>query len=218
MAVKARARHNTTLPIDPIARRMAFPLRPWMGIPLALVLLALLATRWLPRYSAPTGPIASFFTPEVRHWTNDIVRWANKHGVDANLLATVMQIESCGHPTISSYAGAQGLFQVMPFHFTSDENQLDPDTNARRGAGVLQQCSVFARGDVGLTMACYNGGPSVTQKPYARWNDQTQRYLVWGIGIYADAVTNQPRSSMLDAWLNAGGRRLCALASTSLGL
>jgi soluble lytic murein transglycosylase-like protein len=178
-----------------------------------------LAGRALPRLlPQPTGPIAPLFTAEVRYWAGDIQRWSTEYSVEPALLATVMQIESCGHPTVSSYAGAQGLFQVMPFHFATGENQLDPDTNARHSADVLQQCSVFAKGDVGLTLACYNGGPRVTQIPYDQWRDQTQRYVVWGMGIYADAITNQSRSAMLDAWLNAGGARLCAQASTALGL
>ncbi|HEX2908656.1 MAG TPA: transglycosylase SLT domain-containing protein, partial [Phototrophicaceae bacterium] len=95
------------------------------------------------------GPnnLAPLFTNEIDHWAGDIERWANENQVDPNLLATVMQIESCGHPTISSSAGAQGLFQVMPFHFTAGENQLDPNTNAKRGAAFLKYCTDYANGD-----------------------------------------------------------------------
>ena len=101
-----------------------------------------------------TIPIAPLFTPEVKFWASDISRWAHEDDLDPNLLATVMQIESCGHPTISSYAGAQGLFQVMPFHFDANENQLDPDTNAKRGADYLNICTGMANGDPGLSLAC----------------------------------------------------------------
>lgn len=166
------------------------------------------------------GPsnIAPLFTPEVRHWAGDIGRWAHDNELDPNLLATVMQIESCGHPDVSSYAGAQGLFQVMPFHFDAGENQLDPNTNAKRGASFLKVCTGYANGDSGLAMACYNGGPSVTMKPYAQWPDQTQRYYMWGTGIYADAQNNSSHSETLDRWLAAGGSGLCQMAASTLGM
>ncbi len=167
---------------------------------------------------AGPSPIAPLFTPEVRHWSGEIGRWAREHDLDPNLLATVMQIESCGHPTVSSYAGAQGLFQVMPFHFNADENQLDPDTNARRGADYLKICVTGANGDPGLAMACYNGGQSILSKPYTMWQDQTQRYYHWGTGIYNDALNNQSHSDTLDQWLAAGGSSLCNRAESVLGL
>ncbi len=162
--------------------------------------------------------IAPLFTAEVAYWADDIARWADQYQLDPNLLATVMQIESCGHPTVGSYAGAQGLFQVMPFHFTSTENQLDPDTNAMRGANFLNQCLGYADGDVGLAMACYNGGPSVVSRAFANWPEQTQRYYQWGTGIYVDAAQNMPYSETLTRWLDAGGSQLCQQAASTLGI
>lgn len=162
--------------------------------------------------------IAPLFTAPVTYWAHDIERWAAAYDLDPNLLATVMQIESCGHPSVSSYAGAQGLFQVMPFHFESGENQIDPDTNAKRGASFLHSCLGWANGDTGLAMACYNGGPSVLGKHYSHWNSQTQRYYYWGKGIYADALHNRSHSPVLQEWLAAGGKHLCDKAHGTLGL
>ena len=87
-----------------------------------------------------TGIIAPTFTPEVQRWSGKIDEWSDEYGLEPNLMATVMQIASCGHPTVRSPSGAQGLFQVMPFHFASDETMTDPNTNAMRGAGVMQEC------------------------------------------------------------------------------
>ncbi len=165
-----------------------------------------------------SGSIAPLFTASVAHWSGDIERWAQDHDLDPNLLATVMQIESCGHPTISSVAGAQGLFQVMPFHFASNENQTDPETNALRGAAFLNDCLGWANGDPGRAMACYNGGPSVLQKPFNQWAAETQRYFNWGTGIYADAQANRSSSTTLDQWLVAGGSGLCARAADAVGI
>ncbi len=166
----------------------------------------------------PHAALATLFTPEVERWADDISRWSYDYDLDPNLLATVMQIESCGHPTVTSSSGAQGLFQVMPFHFDLGEDQLDPDTNAKRGADFLQQCLAWADGDIGRALACYNGGPSVLTMDAANWSDQTRRYFVWGTGIYQDAVNHRASSDTLTRWLEAGGRYLCAQASATLGI
>jgi hypothetical protein len=165
----------------------------------------------------PVTVIAPLFTPEVAHWEAEISRWSETYDLDPNLLATVMQIESCGHPTVNSHAGAQGLFQVMPFHFDIDEDMLDPDTNAMRGAGVLNDCLRRSGGDPGLAMACYNGGPRVLSQPMSAWLDEPRRYYYWGTGIYADALQGAGSSDRLTEWLDAGGARLCDLASAELG-
>jgi soluble lytic murein transglycosylase-like protein len=133
-------------------------------------------------------------------------------------MATVMQIESCGHPTINSSAGAQGLFQVMPFHFTQGEDMLEPETNARRGLTYLKYCVDSNHGDIGQTLGCYNGGPSVNQIPFNQWRSETQRYYYWGTGIYEAATSHAESSARLDEWLQAGGGKLCAMASHALGM
>lgn len=170
------------------------------------------------RLTQNDGVIAPFFTGQVQYWEADIARWAATYDIDPNLIATIMQIESCGHPTVASGAGAQGLFQVMPFHFASGENMLDPDTNAYRSANFIRECSNYADGDVGLILACYNGGPSVVNRAYSAWAHETQRYYVWGTSIYRDAITFSEESPNLDNWLNAGGVNLCNRASVALGL
>ena len=160
--------------------------------------------------------LAPFFAPAVHHWSDDITAWAAQYEVDPHLLATVMQIESCGHPTVISNAGARGLFQVMPFHFEAGENMLDPATNAKRGAGFLNYCAGASDGVAGLTLACYNGGPSVLNLTRDRWSQETQTYYRWGVGIYSDAIAGASRSETLDQWLAAGGDRLCASALREL--
>jgi len=164
---------------------------------------------------AEDSSIAPLFTEEVVYWEDSLQRWAKEYDLDPNLLATVMQIESCGHPTVASSAGAQGLFQVMPLHFATGEDQLDPDTNARRGIGVLVDCLGWAEGNIGLATACYNGGPSVLVNPIETWTDESQRYYRWATGIYADAQADRAASDTLTAWLEAGGIYLCDQAAAA---
>jgi hypothetical protein len=164
------------------------------------------------------GGIAPLFTPEVQHWAANIVRWADQHGLDPNLVATVMQIESCGHPEIRSHAGATGLFQVMPFHFEAGENMSHPDTNARRGMDYLSLSLERSGGDARLALAGYNGGIGVIGRAESRWHNETVRYAYWGSGIYADASQNLGQSARLTEWLNAGGASLCDKARQRLGI
>lgn len=157
--------------------------------------------------------LAPLFTPEIDYWGDEIVEWAAQTGLDPNLIATVMQIESCGDPRALSGAGATGLFQVMPYHFEWGENPYAPNTNAKRGLAYLKTSLDFANGDYRLAFAGYNGGIGVIAKTEAAWAAETVRYVYWGSGIYADALKGVSSSSRLDEWLAAGGTSLCAQAS-----
>jgi len=163
-------------------------------------------------------PLPPLFTPEVRHWGPSIARWAEVYDLDPLLIATVMQIESCGNPWAVSHAGARGLFQVMPYHFKDSENALDPETNARRGLGYLRQMLNRTDGDVRLALAAYNGGPARLQEPEALWPRETRLYVHWGWGIYQDAQAGLEHSATLEEWLAAGGRHLCQQAHANLPL
>jgi len=163
----------------------------------------------------PTA-ISPIFTPTVQHWGPQLVAWGQQWGVDPNLLATVMQIESCGDPQAGSYAGAEGLFQVMPFHFTSGQNPQDPDTNAQAAIAYLKGALELAGGHVGLALAGYNGGYAVMSSGWATWSTETRNYYLWGTGIYTDTLSDQTLSAALQSWLNAGGSGLCQQATARL--
>lgn len=162
--------------------------------------------------------IAPLFTKEVQHWAPQIVAWANEFGIDPNMAATVMQIESCGDPNAVSGAGAQGLFQVMPFHFEPGEAMQDPTTNARRGMAYLALGMQQTNGDANRTFAGYNGGHGTAARSWDTWPAETQRYYVWATGIYKDAVAGSAGSETLNQWLAAGGASLCGQAAARLGI
>jgi len=164
------------------------------------------------------GSIAPLFTPEVQYWSASIVQWSLQTGIDANMIATVMQIESCGDPFAKSSAGAMGLFQVMPYHFESGEDPYKPATNARRGMGYLGQALAARNGVVRLGFAGYNGGISGAKRPESQWANETQRYVYWGNGIYDDAVNGKASSERLNEWLGHGGASLCKQAAQRLGI
>ena len=205
--------------------------------PLAVLLVGLLLAAFSSRLSLPARAgsplpaagqtsgvslfspgLAPLYTPEVQHWSERILAWAAQTGLEANLIATVMQIESCGDPRARSRAGAMGLFQVMPYHFYEAEDSYDPEINALRGLAYLQKSLDKANGDVDLAFAGYNGGISVISRPQSSWADETIRYVYWGGGIYRDAVQGTAYSARLEEWLGRGGASLCQQARHRLGI
>lgn len=164
------------------------------------------------------GGISPIFTREIQYWSSDIVRWANAASLDPNLLATVMQIESCGDPRAVSSAGASGLFQVMPFHFKLGENPFNPDTNALRGTGYLSRSLETAGGNPRLALAGYNGGIGVISRSESSWASETHRYVRFGAPIYEDARSGAASSPTLDEWYKNYGAGLCRQASNRLGI
>ncbi len=188
--------------------------------PLAVLLIATVVLLFSDRLPSPTpmpvrqisGQIAPLFTPEVRYWEQNILSWSQTYRLDANLIATVMQIESCGDPLARSSAGASGLFQVMPYHFAQGEDVFDVEINAKRGLSYLQRAWQNAQGDVRRTLAAYNGGMMRVNQEESLWPAETQRYVYWGSGIYEDARQGREMSPRLQEWLEHGGWSLCLQA------
>lgn len=168
--------------------------------------------------SVAASGLSPIFTREVQHWSGDIVRWANTAGVDPNLAATVMQIESCGDPRATSRSGAMGLFQVMPFHFRFGENPYDPETNALRGLNYLARALSTGSGNARLAMAGYNGGIGVIARSEWIWPSETKRYVLYGAPIYEDASSGATSSAMLTEWYQKYGVSLCRQAAQRLGI
>jgi soluble lytic murein transglycosylase-like protein len=157
--------------------------------------------------------VAQLFTAPVLAWEGDIARWAQESGLDPNLVATVMQIESCGDSKAVSPSGARGLFQVMPYHFSEGEDMFDPETNALRGLVYLGESLYLSEGDNYPAFAGYKGGHGVIGSDPSQWTLETQRYSYWGEGIYDDAAGGRSTSPRLEEWLAAGGKTLCEKAS-----
>jgi soluble lytic murein transglycosylase-like protein len=162
--------------------------------------------------------LSPIFRIEVLHWADSIVEWASASNLDPNLVATIMQIESCGDSRAISSAGAMGLFQVMPFHFYETDNPYNPNTNATRGLNYLVRSLETANGDVRLALAGYNGGIGVINRGEYTWHAQTKRYVQYGFPIYQDAISGNEFSQALNEWYTKYGVSLCKQASEKLGL
>lgn len=169
----------------------------------------------LPNWNLEIAPI---FTPEVQYWEESIGRWSQTYRVKPNLIATLIQIESCGNPTAVSGNNTQGLFQVPSTGFQAGEDPFSPETNALRGLTMFSQMLANANGDLGLAFAAYNGGPSIFYTSPAEWPKETQVYQYWGGGIYDEAEMGLSESPTLEEWLDKGGSDLCRQAARKLGM
>ena len=168
-----------------------------------------------PVASANISPI---FRVEIQYWADSISRWAAAFQLDLNLVATIMQIESCGDPRARSNAGAMGLFQVMPFHFYTIDDPYDTDTNAARGLAYFAKSLATAGGNARLAMAGYNGGIGIIGRAEWTWSTQTKRYVQYGAPIYEDAQNGINPSTALNEWYEKYGVSLCRQAHQRLDL
>jgi soluble lytic murein transglycosylase-like protein len=195
-------------------------------VPIAVIIVsALLASfAWNQNMPADDLPpampanISPIFRIEILYWSDSISSWAAASHLDPNLVATIMQIESCGDPRAKSSAGAMGLFQVMPFHFYAIDDPYSPNTNAARGLTFLARSLETAGGNVRLAMAGYNGGIDLIGRAEWTWPAETQRYVRYGAPIYEDARNRVISSTALNEWYEKYGVALCQQAHQQLGL
>ena len=88
----------------------------------------------------------------VKRWAYLIVPAAHKYGLDPNLMAAVMTLESSGDPLAwNPSSDARGLMQVL-------HGPWDPRENVFRGARILAKYYAEFH-DLTLALAAYDAGP-----------------------------------------------------------
>ena len=93
---------------------------------------------------------------------DDLIReHSEEHGVRADLVRAVMQVESAFNPTARSVKGALGLMQLMPATIRQYgvRNPFDPAENIRAGVAYLRALLDRYQNNEALALAAYNAGP-----------------------------------------------------------
>jgi soluble lytic murein transglycosylase-like protein len=112
---------------------------------------------------------------------------SEQHGVPADLVTSVIRLESNFNPAAVSPRGARGLMQLMPD--TAAElgvhNSFDVEQNLEGGVRYLRALLERFAGDVALAVAAYNAGAEVVKRyggipPYP----ETERYVERFLHIY----------------------------------
>jgi beta-lactamase regulating signal transducer with metallopeptidase domain len=184
---------------------------------------ALLFTLLCAATVTPVSRAAIDWLPDqVARWTPEVDKAAARHGIDPELLALVVLMESRGNPQAVSSMGARGLVQLLPgtARRIAEARGLpeptltdldDPATNLDLGAWFLaRQLEAFAQPDPERTvehaLAAYNGGPNTVRawlSGEAELSEETQRYKAIGLALWQER--HEVRSPTLDTLRGSKG-------------
>jgi soluble lytic murein transglycosylase-like protein len=101
-----------------------------------------------------------------RAYDDIIAEAAARYDLDPDLIRAVMRAESAFNPMVVSPAGAQGLMQLMPELAVElgVQDPFDPRDNIMGGARYLRWLLDRNRGNIPMTLAGYNAGPTVVSR------------------------------------------------------
>ena len=111
---------------------------------------------------------------ELATLAQTVVREARAQGLEPQLVAAVIEVESAGHPLAVSHVGALGLMQILPetgrelaakhgVAWSGPNTLFDPAINVKLGAAYLRELT-NRYGDVSIALAAYNWGPGVIDR------------------------------------------------------
>lgn len=145
------------------------------------------------------------------YFENEILRAANKEGVDPNILWTIAYNETRFRPWLTSPKNAQGLMQFIPSTAVRFglSNPYEPAPAIHAAARYVRYLSNLFDGRIDSILAAYNSGEgTVSAYLYGR-SVRTERKIInpkaiktiGGVPPYAETVTYVGRGLKIYRWL-----------------
>jgi len=136
-----------------------------------------------------------------RRYQNSITEASRRHGVNENLIKSVITAESCFKIRARSHKGARGLMQLMPATARRFGVRDSYNSHQNIGAGTkyLRWLLDRYRGNVHFALAGYNAGEGKVDRyggipPYK----ETREYVRRVMGVYKTLHGKKARTAYMD--------------------
>ncbi len=136
--------------------------------------------------SCPAGKGLTSAVSRPSAYESLIHRYAREYGVETALVKAIIKAESHFNPYAVSRKGAQGLMQLAPetARDLSVQDVFDPEENIRAGVQYLKILLEKFKGNLPLSLAAYNAGPSAVDQygeipPYRETRDYVKKVLTY---------------------------------------
>jgi hypothetical protein len=157
--------------------------------------------RGLPVVSGTSSGWLRMTETSHHQFASDIREISSRHGVDPQLVESVIRAESAFNPTAVSRTGARGLMQLMPKTAVAlgVRDSFNPRENIEGGVRHLRYLLDRYPGNVPFAVAAYNAGEGAVDAhrgipPYAETQQYVQRVLQTGAAWSGRTVGLLPRS------------------------
>lgn len=125
--------------------------------------------------------------PKVERLSRLIVRLSVKYGIDADLILTIIKVESNFRPWAVSPRGALGLMQLMPetgewiarrcgMEWVGPATLLDEEKNLEMGVNYLHWLKERYSGNLKNMLSAYNQGPGKVDEEVSEGRNPTLDY------------------------------------------
>lgn len=114
----------------------------------------------------PDPPVAPPPAPSAPPYRELVSAAASRYGVDAELISSVMEVESHFDAKAISPKNARGLMQLLPETAArlGVKDIFDPQENIDAGTRYLKELLQLYNNNLTLALAAYNAGPEKVQK------------------------------------------------------